>query len=95
MTSLAHEEPPPEAGSGDEAAPALAHEGGADEARRLVRREAEEDLLDEVVIQRPRRGHAGGGARVWPEELVGVSEQREAVKIRRPKSEVRRPTGLN
>ena len=31
--------------SGEEAAPGLANEGGADEARGVVRREAEEDQL--------------------------------------------------
>ena len=55
-------EPAPEVGVGDEAAPELADEGGADEGRGVVRREAEEDLLDGVVHQswyyQPRRRHA-------------------------------------
>jgi hypothetical protein len=36
---------PAEAGAGEEGEPALACKGGSHEARRLVRREAEEDLL--------------------------------------------------
>uniref|UniRef100_A0A0A8YD33 Uncharacterized protein n=1 Tax=Arundo donax TaxID=35708 RepID=A0A0A8YD33_ARUDO len=40
-----------EGGVGKDATPALAGEGGAEEARGLVRREAEEDLADEVVRQ--------------------------------------------
>jgi hypothetical protein len=51
----------PESRAGDEAAPALADECGTDEARGVVRREAEEDHLDEVVHQsryQPRRRHA-------------------------------------
>ena len=54
-------EPAAEAGGGDEAAPGLADEGGAGEALRFGRREAEEDLLDELFHQRPcrrRRLHA-------------------------------------
>ena len=55
-------EPAPESGVGDEAAPALADEGGADEARRVVRREAEEVHLNEVSTRagsaQPRRRHA-------------------------------------
>ena len=42
-------EPAAEAGAGDEAAPWLADEGGAEEARRFAGREAEEDLLDELL----------------------------------------------
>jgi len=43
----------------DKAAPALADQGGAHEARRVGRREAEEDLADEVVHEprRQRRRH--------------------------------------
>ena len=40
-----------EAAAGDEAAPGLADEGRADEARGLGRREAEQDLLDELHHQ--------------------------------------------
>jgi hypothetical protein len=42
-------EPAAEAGVADEAAPAPADEGRADEQRGVVRRDAEEDLLHEVV----------------------------------------------
>jgi hypothetical protein len=38
-----------ELGAGEDASPALADEGGAGEGRRL-RREAEEDLLQEVLV---------------------------------------------
>ncbi|CAD6334150.1 unnamed protein product [Miscanthus lutarioriparius] len=48
-----------EGGIGDAVAPGLAHEGCADEARRLSCREAEEDLADEVVHQLRRRHDAG------------------------------------
>jgi hypothetical protein len=44
-----------EAGIGDDVAPGLAHEGCADEARRLSCRDAQEDLADEVVHQLRRR----------------------------------------
>lgn len=50
-------EPPAEAGAGDEAAPAPADEGGADQTRGIVQGEAEEHLLDELVHQRGRRRH--------------------------------------
>ena len=43
--------------AGDEAAPLLAHEGGADEERGIVRGEAEEDLLHQGGRQ--RRRHPG------------------------------------
>ena len=43
-----------EASAGDEAAPWLADEGGADEARRVVRREAEEHIFHELLHQHPR-----------------------------------------
>jgi hypothetical protein len=48
-----------EARVGDEAAPVPADERGADEPRRLMRREAEEHLLHELIRQgrrRPRHG---------------------------------------
>ena len=48
-------EPAPEPGAADEAEPGLADEGGADEERGLVPREAEEDLLLELLRQRRRR----------------------------------------
>ncbi|KAG2619968.1 hypothetical protein PVAP13_3NG153302 [Panicum virgatum] len=44
-----------EGGVRDEAAPGLAHEGGADEARGISRLEAEEDFGDEVVHQLRQR----------------------------------------
>jgi len=47
-----------EGGVGDDVAPGLAHEGGADEARRLSCWDAEEDLADEVVHQLRRRHEA-------------------------------------
>jgi hypothetical protein len=52
-----------EGGVGEDAAPALGGEGGAEEARRVVRREAEEDLNDDVVHQLRRHGclQRGGG----------------------------------
>lgn len=37
--------------AGDEAAPLLVDEGGADEARGVVGREAEEDILDQRLNQ--------------------------------------------
>ena len=60
-------EPAAEAGAGDEAAPGLADDGGADEAGGLGGREAKEDLLDELLYhqrrrRRRRRRHAGCGA---------------------------------
>lgn len=48
-----------EGGIGDDLAPGLAHEGCADDARRLSCRDAEEDLADEVVHQLRRRHDAG------------------------------------
>jgi hypothetical protein len=48
-----------EGGIGDDVAPILAHEGCADEARRLSCRDAQEDLADEVVHQLRRRHDAG------------------------------------
>lgn len=40
-----------EIGAGDEAEPGPADVGGAEEARRVVRRKPEEDRLDEIVHQ--------------------------------------------
>ena len=59
-----------EGGVGEDAAPRLADEGRAEEARWLVRREAEEDLHDDVLVQlRRRRSHGvlvvAGSVRVW------------------------------
>ena len=52
-------EPAAEGGAGDEAAPEPADKRGADEARGITRREAEEDLLDELLQQ--LRRHRGEG----------------------------------
>jgi hypothetical protein len=55
-----------ERGVGEDAAPALVDEGGAQQVRGLVRRDAEEDLRDGVLHQL-RQGHdalVGGEARV-------------------------------
>jgi hypothetical protein len=53
-----------EAAAGDEAAPALAYEGGVEEPRWVIGREPEEDLLHDLVHQpRRRRRHAAS----WPE----------------------------
>jgi len=62
-------EPAPEAGARDEAAPLLADEGGVDEERGVVRWEAEEDLLDELL-------HVHQGRRRHPESLVAAREFR-------------------
>ena len=47
-----------EATVGEGAAPGFANEGGADEVRGLVRRDAEEDLLDGILHQRRQRARA-------------------------------------
>ena len=47
-------EPVVEAGVGDGAGPALADQRGVEEALGLIRREAEEDLIDEVILQQLR-----------------------------------------
>jgi hypothetical protein len=52
-----------EATVGESAAPGFANEGGADEVRGLVRRDAEEDLLDDILHQRRWR-HGGAMALV-------------------------------
>jgi hypothetical protein len=60
-----------EAGGGDDAAPALADERGAEEARGVVWRDAEEDLLHELVHQLRRRrprSHADRSRAVWSAE---------------------------
>jgi len=44
-------EPMLEDGIGDEVAPSLADEAGADEARRTVGPDPEQDLFDELVLQ--------------------------------------------
>ena len=60
-----------EGGVGEDAAPRLAGEGRAEEARRLVRREAEEDLRDDVVVQFRRRRRRRHGVVVVGEGLGG------------------------
>jgi hypothetical protein len=60
----------PEGGVGEEAAPGLADEGGAREERGVVRRDAEEDLHDEIGHQLRRRARRRHGA------LVGSGAQR-------------------
>lgn len=59
------DEPAAEGGVGDQAAPPLAGDGGAREARGVGRRQAEEDLLHDLVRQRCgwRRTHRLGGGR--------------------------------
>jgi len=53
-------------GAGDEAAPLLADEGGAGEARGVVGREAEEHLLHDLLRQRRRRrAHAARSITAW------------------------------
>ncbi|KAG2629854.1 hypothetical protein PVAP13_3KG507401 [Panicum virgatum] len=56
-------EPAAVAWSGDDAAPPSAHGGGADEAHGVIRRQAEEALLDELVHQRLVGRHAACLAR--------------------------------
>ena len=62
-----------EVGFGDEAAPALADERDAGKRGRL-RREAEEDLGEDVVVVRQshRRGRAGAGAVAAPRHLIAA-----------------------
>ena len=65
-----------EAGVGDEAAPAPADERGADEIRGLVRRQAEEYLLHELIQQRRRRqgtfARSGSGLRTRRRMLLWI-----------------------
>ena len=58
-----------EAGVGDEAAPAPADERGADERRGLVRRQAEEHLLHELIRQLQRPPHVASARRRRAAEL--------------------------
>lgn len=62
-----------EGGIGDDVAPGLAHEGGADEARRLSCRDAEEDLAYEVVHQL-RRCHGAGLAASRGSTVAGLAD---------------------
>jgi len=72
-------EPGAEGGGGDDAAPWLGGGGGAREARGVVGRDADEDLLDDLVRKRlrRRRTHARMGwgrrtrARVWSGAATG------------------------
>lgn len=76
--------PAAEAAVGDEAAPGLAGEGGAEEARRVVRRASEEHLFHDLVGQRRRRreshaaalGYVTAGGE-WSERAA-VAAQRSA-----------------
>ena len=53
-------------GAGDEAAPLLADEGGAGEARGVVGRQAEESVLHEILRQRRHRhAHAARSITAW------------------------------
>ena len=61
----------PELGVGDGDAPAPADRGRADEVLRLVRREADEDLVEYLGRQRRRHG-ACAVARVWE---VGIGSE--------------------
>lgn len=73
--------PAEEGGVGEEAPPGLADEGVTEEAPRLFRREAEQDLCDDVFdeLRRRRRWHGGamavalvsGEARTWA-GIIGV-----------------------
>jgi len=59
------------ASAADDAAPLLADEGGVDEARGVVRREADEDLLHDLLRQRRRRRHEDRSATwVWSGEAA-------------------------
>lgn len=58
---VAHAEPAAEARLGGDAVPGLADQGDVEEARGVVRQNADEDLLDEVVCQRRRRHAAAPG----------------------------------
>ena len=66
---VARAEPAAEARIGGDAVPGLADQGGVEEARGIVGRDADQDLLDEVVRQRRRRRHAAAlgwiGPRAW------------------------------
>ena len=81
-------EPAVERGARDEAAPELADESGADEARGVVRREAEEDLFHELLHQLRRlrrhaylflvaRSVAEGSEDVRSDETLYICEERE------------------
>lgn len=69
-------EPAAEAGVCDEAAGMLADEGGADEERGVVWREAEEDLFRELVLQRRRGCHPDDWRRRRRGFWLGDSEVR-------------------
>jgi len=71
-TPVAGAEAAAKVGFGDEAAPALADEGGAGERGRL-RRQAEEDLGEEVVVVRQsRRRSMARAAAVPPRHLAAL-----------------------
>jgi len=91
--------PVEEGGVGDGAEPRLAGEGRAEEPLGLVRREAEEDLGDDVVDQLPwRRRHGvesvvGGanrlGAEDWGFLERGIRRLEKEAELVRPSSGVR------
>jgi hypothetical protein len=60
-----------EAGGGDDAAPTLADERSAEEARGVVWRDADEDLLHELVHQLRRRRPRSHAARRGSEQSAG------------------------
>ena len=71
-----------EGGVRDEAAPGLAHEGGADEARGISRLDAEEDLGDdEVVHQLRQRPTAAAAGKDTISGLVGQFRRRHAAGL--------------
>ena len=71
-------DPAAEAGARDEAAPALADERGVDEARGVVRRDADEDLLHDLVRQRRGRPR---GHEAWPDSEPGWLELKAGVAV--------------
>lgn len=79
-----------EGGICQEAAPGLAGEGGADEASWVVRREAEEDLRDDVIHERRRR-HGRWCSSTSPE--VGFAQGNLGKKSERGMREAERAMG--
>jgi hypothetical protein len=61
-----------EAGVGDDAAPALADEGGAEKALGVVGREAEQYPLDHLIQQSWRRQHAARWTMKWIQRGFGA-----------------------
>lgn len=67
-----------EAGVGEDAAPRLADRGGADKVLWLVRRKAEEYLLEELVQQHRRRRQGQHGTAVETRVLGGLGIKERA-----------------